>query len=104
MAKVIGATVFFLFALGAFVVRFLQFRGKGPLLNNAWLWVSPQERKQMDTKPHYRQSGMVFALIGLLFLILTLEVLFDAGWLYYIFGAVVLGTIVYTVVSSAKTK
>ena len=88
--------------IGLFAISFFHFKEKGPLLNNAYLYASERERKTMDKKPHYKQSGIVFGLLGVIFLLITLEVFLKTGWLYYIVWAVAFIAVVYAVVSSIK--
>lgn len=97
--EIIIQTVLFFIAIGLFVISFFHFKEKGPLLNNAYLFASEQERKTMDKKPYYQQSGIVFGLLGVIFLLITLEVLLKTGWLYYIVWAVAFVAVVYAVVS-----
>ena len=56
-------------SISSFIVSTFQFKEKGFLFNNAYLYASKQERKTMNKKPHYKQSAIVFFLIGLIFLI-----------------------------------
>ena len=104
MAKIIvGITLFFISA-GSFMASFLYFREKGFLLNNAYIYASKQERDNMDKKPHYRQSAIVFLLIGIIFLLNAIETVLNSGWLFYVVLAVGLVTIVYAVVSSISIE
>lgn len=80
----------------------MQFKEKGFLFNNAYIWASKQERKQMDKKTHYRQSGMVFALCAALFLVIGMECAFLTGWLWLIAGILAIVLLVYAISSSAK--
>lgn len=98
--KIAIQTVLFFITIGLFVISFFHFKEKGPLLNNAYLFASEQERKTMDKKLYYRQSGIVFGLLGVIFLLITLEVLLKTGWLYYVVWAVTFAAVVYAVVSS----
>ena len=100
--EIVIQTVLFLISTGLFVISFFQFKERGPLLNNAYLFASEQERKTMEKKPHYRQSGIVFGLLGVIFLLNAIEILLKTDWLYYIIWAVAFITIVYAVVSSIK--
>ena len=73
IGQIIVGIIFLTLAIGAFVISYLQFKEKGYLFNNAYFWASQKERKQMDEdkeskKPHYRQSGFAFMLIGFIFL------------------------------------
>lgn len=104
MGEIIGAVILFLISAGAFAVSFLHFREKGFLLNNAYIYASKQERDKMDKKPHYRQSAIVFLLIGVIFLLNAVEMLLDSGWMFYVVLAVLLVTVIYAIVSSIKIQ
>lgn len=73
---------------------------KGFLFNNAYIYASKQEREKMNKKPYYRQSAIVFMLLGLIFLLNAIAVLLELNWLFYIVAAVLIVTLVYAVVSS----
>lgn len=100
MVKVIGAMVLGIISAVCFVISFLQFNEKGFLFNNAYIGASKQEKETMDKKPHYKQSGIVFALIGIIFLINTVEIIFQTKWLFYFGTAVEFAVVVYAIVSS----
>lgn len=87
----------------AFVVSFRSFNEKGFLFNNAYIYASKKERETMDKKPHYRQTAVVFLLIGVIFLINGIAVITGYEWMYSVVVAVALVTGVYAVVSSVKT-
>ena len=61
-----------------------SFREKGFLLNNAFIYASPQEREKLDKKPYYRQSAVVFLLIGVILAVNAADVLLKTGWLFYV--------------------
>lgn len=104
MAEIVVAVVLFLVSAAAFTASFMYFREKGFLLNNAYLYASKQDRENMDKKPHYRQSALVFLLIGIIFLLNGIEVLTDCGWLFYVVLIIGLVTVIYAVVSSVKIE
>ena len=103
MKEIIVAGALYLIAILAFVLSIRSFCGKGFLLNNAYLYASKQERETMDKKPYYRQSAVVFLLLGFVFVLNGCAVLFHVEWIFYAVVAVVIGTIVYAIVSSVKT-
>ena len=84
------------------VISVFQFNEKGPILNNSYLFASEQERKTMNKKLYYRESGFLCAVFGVIFLLFGLELLFKTGWLYYVIGAVAIIAIVYAIVSTVK--
>ncbi len=104
MESMIGAIILGIVTVACFGFSYLQFNEKGFLLNNAYIYASKQERETMDKKPHYKQSGIVFLLIGIIFLINTIEMIFQTGWLLYCVIAVVVVTILYAIVSSVTIE
>lgn len=104
MGKIIGAIVLGVIAIICFVVSYLQFKEKGFLFNNAYIYASRQERENMDKKPHYKQSGTVFALIGIIFLINTVDMILQTGWMFYLVIGIAIAAIVYAIVSSVAIE
>ena len=89
-------------AIVSFAISIRSFMEKGPLLNNAYIFASEQERKAMNKKPHYRQSAIVFCLLGAMFLLIALATLSGAGVLYAMACAVDLAALDYAIASSVK--
>ena len=81
-------------------MSYFQFNQKGFLFNNAYIFASQEERETMNKKPHYRQSGIVFIMIGIIFLINVAEMIIDTGWLLYLVIVVAGIAVVYAIVSS----
>lgn len=107
MGNVVGAIILGVIAVICFIFSYLQFNEKGFLFNNAYIYASKQERKNMDKKPHYKQSGIIFASIGIIFLIDAIDIILQTGWLLYLVIGVAIVVIVYAIVSSvmiAKRK
>ena len=100
MGYVIGAIVLGVMAAACFVYSCLQFHEKGFLFNNAYLYASKQERETMDKKTYYKQSGIVFMLVGIVFLINAVNMIIQTDWLFYLVIVVVVIAIIYAVVSS----
>lgn len=84
MGNIVGAIVLGVIAIICFVFSYLQFNEKGFLFNNAYIYASKQERKNMDKKPYYKQSGIVFLLIGIIFLINIIDIILQTIWLVYL--------------------
>lgn len=100
MENIVGAIIVSIIASVCFAFSYLQFKEKGFLFNNAYIYASKQERDTMDKKPHYKQSGMFFLLIGMIFLINAAELLLETGWLFYLVIVITIMTILYAIVSS----
>lgn len=100
--KIAVSVITFLISVSAFIISGFQFMQKGFLLNNSYIFASEKEREAMDKKFYYRQSGIVFLLIGFIFLLNAAGIFFEK----YIFTYISIGlsavTIVYAAVSSVK--
>ncbi len=104
----IGDLIIFVFVLSAclaaFIISYFQFKEKGFLFNNTYLYASKKERETMDKKPHYRQSAIVFLLVGIAFLLLAIEIFFALKWLYPVVMLFVICMIIYAIVSSINIE
>lgn len=100
MKEIVLSCILFLIAIGAFVMSYRSFREKGFLFNNAYIYASKQERETMDKKPHYRQSAIVFLLIGIIFLLNGVSVLLTANWIFILVIAIAIVAIIYAIISS----
>ena len=104
MDGIIAGGLCFLLAIGAFIISFFSFREKGFLFNNAYLYASKEERATMDKKPHYRQSAIVFLMIGIVFLLIAISVFCINRWIRYIAIAVAIIAIIYAIISSVMIE
>ena len=100
MKEIIIASIPFALSVFLFFMSVRSFMEKGFLFNNAYIYASKQEREKMNKKPYYRQSAIVFLLLGIVFLLLALAVLLEAHWIYFVGVAVVIITLIYAIVSS----
>jgi hypothetical protein len=92
-----------LLILGGFSVieSVLSFMEKGIPLNNYYLFASEYEKQRLDMKHIYRQTAIVFALVGAMFLILAFLILFNRIELITpIVLPLCIITLVYAIVSS----
>lgn len=104
MGSIIGAIILGAISLACFIFSYMQFHEKGFLFNNAYIYASKEERETMNKKPHYKQSGIIFSLIGIIFLINAVDVLLHTGWLLYLVIAVVAIAIIYAISSSVAIE
>ena len=101
MENIILAIIFGLVSVASFVVGYLQFSEKMTLLNNTYIYSSKSQREEMDKKPYYKQSGTIFCMVGVIFLINTIEVILQTNWLLYLVMLVTVAMIVYAISSMA---
>lgn len=105
--QIIACMIYLALSVCTFFISYRQFREKGFLFNNGWLWANREVRQRMsreDKRPLYRQSGAVFLLLGLAFL--TLAVMTITGWTWLFFAVIflILIGIVYAAASSIKIE
>ena len=101
MEKLILAIIFGLVSVASFVVGYLQFSEKMTLLNNTYIYSSKSQREKMDKRPYYKQSGTIFCMVGVIFLINIIEVILQTNWLFYLVLLVTVAMIVYAISSMA---
>lgn len=92
--------IFFFFSGVMLVLSTLQFMEKGVPLNNRYLYATPSERQRMDKKPCYRQSAIVFLLLGILFATLGLQSIFRHRILFILYWTLLFVTPAYAVASA----
>ena len=102
--EIIFLIVMLLLSAISFVISYRQFKETGLLINNSYLYASREEREKMNKKPHYRQSAIVFCLIGIIFLLIGMSVF--TGWKEMLYSAlaVSLVMIIYAVISSINIE
>ena len=100
MGNIIGMIILGLLAILCFVFSYFQFHEKGFLFNNAYIYASKKERENMDKRPHYKQSGVIFLLLGIIWLINAVDIVLKTEWLFYLFIVVAVITVIYAIISS----
>ena len=100
MGDFIVAIALVMVSLFLFILGIRSFLEKGFLFNNAYIYASKKERETMNKKPYYRQTAIVFFLMGITFLLIGFAILFDAGWITYIAGVVIIIILIYAITSS----
>lgn len=100
MKEIIAFAVLFLLCIFAFFMSIRSFKEKGFLFNNAYIYANSKEREKMNKKPYYRQSGVVFLLIGIIFMLNSFSMLLKIEWLSYLVIPIMIFTVIYAIVSS----
>ena len=100
MKETITSCILFIIAIGAFLKSYRSFKEKGFLFNNAYIYASKQARETMDKKTYYRQSAIVFLMIGVMFLLNGVSVLLAVNWMFILVIVIAVVAIVYAIVSS----
>ncbi len=84
-----------------------QFRQQGFLLNNAYIYLSKEDRIKMtpeEKKPHYIQSGVCFLLLSLKFFAMVLAILTEWKWLFTVQALLIIGVLAYAIISSVLSS
>ncbi len=98
----IATIICFILAALCLVVSILQFKEKGFCFNNAYLYVSKEEREKMDKSPHYRQSAIVFLLLFFNFVVEGVYSIIFAKWLLILEAIIMVIVVIYAIISSIK--
>jgi len=89
-----------LLSIVSFIIGYFQFKEKGFLFNNAYLYASKEERSRMNKKPYYRQSAIAFSSLGIIFLVIAVAIFTGLNWLFSIVIVFAILLVVYAIVSS----
>lgn len=98
----INVAICALVSLVLFILSFMQFRERGPILNNSMLVSEKRERSKDNLKRWYRQSAIVFLILAFVFLFMGLWVLTDLAIFSWLMGAAILAVLVYAFTSSLR--
>lgn len=98
----INVAICALVSLVLFILSFMQFRERGPILNNSMLVSEKRERSKDNLKRWYRQSAIVFLILAFVFLFIGLWVLTDLAIFAWLMGAAILAVLVYAFTSSLR--
>ncbi|MBQ6809618.1 MAG: DUF3784 domain-containing protein [Clostridia bacterium] len=77
MENIICAVVLFVISIIPFVISFRSFKERGFLFNNAYIYASKEDRERMNKKPYYRQTAIVFLIIGIFFALCGVALILD---------------------------
>ena len=98
----IGVIINFLLMVLCFFISARQFAERGFLFNNAYLFATKEERERMRKKPYYRQSAIVFCLLGAVFFVGALSIAIQNKKLLLLEIPLIVGAIIYVIISSVK--
>ncbi len=89
-----------LISIASFIISIFNFKEKGFLFNNAYIYASKEEKNKMNKKPYYYQTGIVFISISIIFLLNAIQIITKLKLLFYIIIAIAVITVIYAVISS----
>lgn len=84
----------------SYIFAYRQWKEKGFLLNNAYLYASKEERRNINKKPYYRQSSVALFLVGTVNLLNFIQIITDWHWVFYLVIFIAFITVIYAVFSS----
>ena len=94
------AIVLFIFSLILLVWGILSLFNKGFLFNNAYIYANKKEREQMNKKPYYIQTGIVFILLSIASCLEGFNALLRYDVFFVLFIIIIVVTLVFAIVST----
>ena len=104
MERIIEIAIAGVFAVVSSVLEVLQLNERGVPLNNAYLFAPKEKKRSMNKAPYYRQSGIVFMMLTLVFALLTAASVFRVSLLSYLALGVCAATLIYAIVSAVMIE
>ena len=77
MEDLILFLIIFALSIILLFIAVMQFCNRGFLFVNAYIFGTKEERNSMDKTPYYKQAGIVFTLLSIVFLIISIVSIFD---------------------------
>ena len=94
------AIVLFSFSFILLVWGVLSLFNKGFLFNNAYIYANKKEREQMNKKPYYIQTGIVFILLSIASCLEGFNALLKKDIFFVLFIILIVVTLVFAIVST----
>lgn len=94
------AIVLFSFSFILLVWGVLSLFNKGFLFNNAYIYANKKEREQMNKKPYYIQTGIVFILLSIASCLEGFNALLRYDVFFVLFIIIIVVTLVFAIVST----
>ena len=103
-SELVMAIIVFAFSGILLRISIIQFRQKGFLLNNAYIYASKEQRKKMDKKPYYRQSAVIFCILSAVFTVVGLSLMLQNDRIVLFEIPLIAAAIIYAIVSSVRIR
>ena len=100
--ELVAGIIDFVLSVILMVLGIRHFREKGFLLNNAWLYASKEQRAEINKKPYYRQSAIVFCILSAVFIVVGMSLVLQNDRIMLFEIPLISGTIIYAIVSSVR--
>lgn len=94
------AIVLFSLSFLLLVWGILSLFNKGFLFNNAYIYANKKEREQMNKKPYYIQTGIVFVLLSIASCLEGFNALLRYDVFFVLFIIIIVVTLVFAIVST----
>ncbi len=94
------AIVLFSFSFILLVWGVLSLFNKGFLFNNAYIYANKKEREQMNKKPYYIQTGIVFILLSIASCLEGFNALLRYDVFFVLFIIIIVVTLLFVIVST----
>lgn len=98
------AVIMLMCSLISFFISYQQFKERGFLFHNAYVYASKEDRNKMNKRPYYQQSAKVFFGIGIIFILNSLQVVVKKTWVFYMILVFAFILIVYAIGSAMDSS
>lgn len=103
-ARIIGGCIFGIPALLLAIYVSFTVRCKGPIFSNAWIFLTSEQKKREDKRPHYKLVSIVFGGLALALAFMSLGVFADWDWCSIVAGILIAAVLIYAIADAIKTE
>lgn len=100
--ELVATIIVFVLSVIMLVLGIRHFLEKGFLLNNAWLYASKEQQAEINKKPYYRQSAIVFCILSAVFIVVGMSLVLQNDRIILFEIPLISGAIIYAIVSSVR--
>ena len=102
--RIIGGCIFGIPALLLAIYVSFTVRCRGPIFSNAWIFLTPEQKKREDKRPHYKLVSIVFGGLALALAFLSLGAFTDWKWCGIVSAIFIAAVLIYAVADAIKTE
>lgn len=102
--RIIGGCIFGIPALLLAIYVSFTVRCKGPILSNGWIFLTEEQKKWEDKRPHYKLVSIVFGGLALAFGFISLDIFTGWSWCSIISVVLILTVLAYAIADAVKTE
>lgn len=102
--RIIGGCIFAIPAVLMMIYVSFTARCKGPILSNGWIFLTEEQKKREDKRPHYKLVSIVFGGLALAFGFIALDIFTGWSWCSVVSVLLIVAVLVYAIADAVKTE